>query len=129
MKLRTKIVVAVAVAASTQQANAQTGTRFNRIPEVEASVEGIRFGQCLANYRPREADAWLATTPGTGASNTAHEALIPRHETHCVQFGAITIGGSSLRFSPRCAVTSPRAGISRSMRTVRRQPSPMRRRP
>lgn len=101
MKLETKILAAIAMAVSIQPALAQTGTRFNRIPEVQASMEGMRFGQCLANYRPREADTWLATAPGTSASDAAQAALMPRHESHCVQFGAITIGGSSLTFSPR----------------------------
>lgn len=100
MTLKAKFFLAIAIATLTQPALAQTGTRFDRIPEVEASVEGMRFGQCLANFSPREADAWLATAPGTSASNAAQEALIPR-ESHCVQFGAIGIGGSQLMFSPR----------------------------
>lgn len=92
-------ILMIGMAAIAQAAIAQTGTRFDNTPEVDAGADGMTFGQCLANYRPREADAWLATAPGTDASNAAQGALMPVRNHHCVRIGGFQIGGSQLMFS------------------------------
>lgn len=79
----------------------ESGTRLGSRERNPAAEYGVRFARCLANYKRRQAVAWLATAPGTPASAATYEALVPHRDNRCVSIGSVTVGGASLNMTPR----------------------------
>lgn len=74
----------------------QTGTRIQNSRTVEAPEAGRRFADCLAEFNRPDRLAYLATQPGSSASESAWRELIPFSENRCVQLSGIEIGGRTL---------------------------------
>ncbi|NNC72185.1 MAG: hypothetical protein HKN78_04835 [Sphingomonadaceae bacterium] len=93
-------LAALALLGTATVAPGQTGTRIQNNRTVEAPEAGRRFADCLAEFNRPDALAYLATQPGSPASEAAWRTLIPFTENRCVQFTGVEIGGRTLHVDP-----------------------------